>query len=488
MSVSIFLNNTKVQIVTGKKGKKGIFEKAIKVDAPEGSIINGIIMDPEKFAAFLNQVWAANNLPRKGVILVVNSNKIPGRMVEMPLMSQKKSIEYMKRELSDMMREGEEMLLAYSLLASDSGKKMKKTYVELASRDQLKDYIEIFGAAGITLSSIQSAEGSLIGLLEQATAKQYKTFVMQITDENIVSNILWVDGVFNYFNSVRLFNEPGTEGYYDDCARSLSNLKQFMSANKIQSQIERVVIAGTERTDISFYGSMVENYGIEAPVEIMNFGLGTTAQQQFEAQKAIFALGGLFDSGRQANFLTNYSAKEKKSTMDPQLKKSIIIVASVLAVMLILFVTVLFLKIQRQKKYDELKEYNENPAIVSQAMLFDTFSTKRDRLAAQSNSIDNMLNTIETYPILNDYVINVLQETAKGYATIEIGNFNADSGVVNVAAKAKDVEKINEYIKRLEEKDIFNSVKYSGYTMNSDGTWTINVTCTFAEGVGREDK
>ena len=488
MSVSIFLNNTKVQIVTGKKGKKGIFEKAIKVDAPEGSIINGIIMDPEKFAAFLNQVWTANNLPRKGVILVVNSNKIPGRMVEMPLMSQKTSIEYMKRELSDMMREGEEMLLAYSLLASDSGKKMKKTYVELASRDQLKDYIEIFGAAGITLSSIQSAEGSLIGLLEQATAKQYKTFVMQITDENIVSNILWVDGVFNYFNSVRLFNEPGTEGYYDDCARSLSNLKQFMSANKIQSQIERVVIAGTERTDISFYGSMVENYGIEAPVEIMNFGLGTTAQQQFEAQKAIFALGGLFDSGRQANFLTNYSAKEKKSTMDPQLKKSIIIVASVLAVMLILFVTVLFLKIQRQKKYDELKEYNENPAIVSQAMLFDTFSTKRDRLAAQSNSIDNMLNTIETYPILNDYVINVLQETAKGYATIEIGNFNADSGVVNVAAKAKDVEKINEYIKRLEEKDIFNSVKYSGYTMNSDGTWTINVTCTFAEGVGREDK
>ncbi len=488
MSVSIFLNNTTVQIVTGRKAKKGVFENAFKVVAPEGSIINGIIMDPERFAAFLNEVWTAKNLPRKDVILVVNSNKIPGRTVEMPFMNRKKSVEYMKRELSDMMREGEEMILAYNALSSDNAKKMKKFYVELASRDQLKDYIEIFGAAGITLKSVQSAEGSLIGLLEQATAKQYKTFVMQITDQNIVSNVLWVDGVFNYFNSVRLFNEPGTEGYYDDCARSLSNLKQFMQANKIESKIERVVIAGTERNDVSFYSDMVANYGIEAPVEIMNYGLGSNPQQQFEAQKVIFALGGLFDTGREENFLTNYSAKEKKSSVNPELKKNIITIAIVLAVMLIGFATALFLKIQRQKKYDELKEYNENPAVVSQAMLFDTFSTKRDKLAAQSNSIDNMLNTIETYPVLNDEVINIIRETAQGYAEIEIGNFNADSGIVNVSAKAKDVEKINEYIKRLEEKEIFNSVKYSGYTMNQDNTWTINVICTFAEGVGRGDK
>ncbi len=488
MSVSIFLNNTKVQIVIGKKGKKGIFERAIKVDAPEGSIINGIVMDPERFSEFLNQVWTANNLPKKDVILVVNSNKIPGRMVDMPIMSKQKSKEYMRRELADMMREGEEMLLAYNCVAANKSKKMNKMYVELASREQIKDYIDIFGAAGITLKAVQSAEGSIIGLLEEATAKQYKTFVMQITDENIVSNILWVDGVFNYFNSVRLFNEPGTEGYYEDCARSLSNLKQFMAANKLESNVERIVIAGTERTDVSFYGSMVENFGIEAPVEIMNYGLGTTPQMQFEAQKAIFALGGLFDSGREENFLTNYSAKEKKQTVNPELKKNIIKIAVVFAVMAIGFLTALFLKIKRQKKYDELKEYNENPAIVSQAMLFDTFSDKRDRLAAQSNSIDNMLNTIETYPILNDQVISVLQDTAQGYAQIEIGNFNADSGIVNVSAKAKDVEKINEYIKRLEEKEIFNSVKYSGYVMNQDGTWTINVICTFAEGVGRGDK
>ena len=95
---------------------------------------------------------------------------------------------------------------------------------------------------------------------------------------------------------------------------------------------------------------MVANYGIEAPVEIMNYGLGSNPQQQFEAQKVIFALGGLFDTGREENFLTNYSAKEKKSSVNPELKKNIITIAIVLAVMLIGFVTALFLKIQKDIK------------------------------------------------------------------------------------------------------------------------------------------
>ena len=58
--------------------------------------------------------------------------------------------------------------------------------------------------------------------------------------------------------------------------------------------------------------------------------------------------------------------------------------------------------------------------------------------------------------------------------------------MVNVTAKARDVDRINQYIYRLEEQEIFNSVKYTGYNYNQDGTWSINVTCTFAESVGRE--
>ena len=84
MSVSIYLNNLQVQIVNGTFGKKGKFQNSIIADAPDGSIINGIVMDQDSFVQFLNRVWAEYNLSKKDVHLVVNSNKIPGRLPGTP--------------------------------------------------------------------------------------------------------------------------------------------------------------------------------------------------------------------------------------------------------------------------------------------------------------------------------------------------------------------------------------------------------------------
>ena len=488
MSVSIYLNNLQVQIVNGTFGKKGKFQNSIIADAPDGSIINGIVMDQDSFVQFLRRIWAENNLNKKDVHLVVNSNKIPGRLVDVPVLNTTKTRQYIGRELADMQKEDEESFICYNEVGGGGkNSKMRKLYAEIVANSLIKDYIDIFAAAGITLKSIVSAEGSIISLLDQTVAKQYKTFVLQIINGNIVSNILWVDGSFNYFNSTRLFNDIGSEAYYTDCARSLSNLSQFMMAHKIEHEIERIVIAGTPRNDISFYGQYVDQQGINAPVELLYQGLGDTPQQNFEAQQAIFAVSGLFDVGKEGNFILKYNSKSTEKKMDPQLKKSIIIVGSTLGAMLLIFAITFFMRLSRQNTYDELVEYNEDPLVVSQASLFDAMSIRRDALAAQSNSISNVLDTIETYPILNDDVIQKLNDTAKGYAEIEIGSFDAENGLVNVTAKAEDVEKINQYIDRLEEQeDMFSSVKYSGYNMTQDGTWSINVVCTFAPGVGRE--
>ena len=487
MSVSIYLNNLQVQIVNGTFGKKGKFQNSIIADAPDGSIINGIVMDQDSFVQFLNRVWAEYNLSKKDVHLVVNSNKIPGRLIDVPALNVNKTRQFISRELADMQRDDEESVICYSEVSgTGKGGKMRKLYAEIVGNSLVKDYIDIFSAAGITLKSIVSAEGSIIGLLDQTVAKQYKTFVLQIINGNIVSNILWVDGVFNYFNSTRLFNDIGSDAYYTDCARSLSNLSQFMVAHKIEHEIERVVIAGTPKSDISFYGQYVDQQGINAPVELLYQGLGDTPQQNFEAQQAIFAVSGLFDVGKEGNFIARYNSKASDKKIDPQLLKGIIIVGASLGAMVLIFLISLFMRLSRQKVYDDLIEYNEDPNIVAQVNLFDAMSLRRDALAAQSNSISNVLATIETYPILNDDVIQKLKDTAKGYAEIEIGSFDAENGLVNVTAKADDVELINQYIDRLEEQDMFSSVRYSGYNMTQDGTWSINVVCTFAAGVGRE--
>ncbi len=487
MSVSVYLNNLQVQFVQGTRGKKGNFQQSMILDAPEGSIINGVITDASAFVAFLKETWSFYQFPKNDVHLVVGGNKIHGRSIDVPILPPAKTRQYIGREISDMEKEGETYIVCYNALHGSAGKKLKKYYVEMAEKDLIKDYVDIFKEAGITLKSLVSAEGSLISLLDNTVTAYNKTFIMQIMNGNIVTNVLWVDGCFNYYNSVRCFNDVGTSAYFEDCARSLSNLNQFMQAHKIEQRVEKIIIAGTENADMSFYGDIVSAYGLSAPVTTLNQGLGPNPEKNHLAQQVIFALSGLYTDGtKESNFLANLDLKEKKSTINPELKKNIIIVGATLAVMALIFLVVFAMRMIRQSRYNELVEYNEDPMVVSQAAMFDAFSARRDTLASRANSIRNVLNTIDTYPVFTREVERLLQKTASGYADITIGSFDAENGLVNVTARATDVEMINQYIYRLQEQEIFSSVRYSGYTYNQDGTWSINVTCTFAESVGRE--
>ncbi|MCR5849075.1 MAG: hypothetical protein K6G75_13300 [Lachnospiraceae bacterium] len=487
MSVSIYLNNQQVQIVVGTRGRKGVYQDSYILDAPEGSIINGIVTDTSSFIEFLKETWSRYRLSKTDVHLVVGGNKIHGRNLEVPVLSPAKTKEYLSRELSDMEKDGEEYVVCYNSLSGKAGKKLRNFYVEMAEKELIKDYVDIFKDAGITLKSLVSAEGSILSLLDKTVNGYFKTFILQIMNGNLVTNILWVDGSFNYYNTVRCFNDVGTGAYYDDCARSLSNLNQFIQAHKIEQKIEKILIAGSDKLDVLYYGDLVSAYGIDATVAIVNQGLGPNADKNHRAQQVIYGLCGLYtDGSKESNFLANIGKKEKKSGINADLKRSILAVAATLGIMFIIFLAAFGLRMTRQIKYNRLVEYNEDPMIVSQALMFDASSARRDTLASRANSIENVLNTIYTYPILTKKVEKILFDTAKGYADIEIGSFDAENGLVNVTASSKDVELINQYIYRLQDQEIFNSVKYTGYNYNQDGTWSINVTCTFAESVGRE--
>ena len=82
MSVSVYLNNLQVQFVQGSRGKKGSYSESLVLDAPEGSIINGVITDAPSFVQFLKETWEFYRFSKTDVHLVVGGNKIHGRSVD----------------------------------------------------------------------------------------------------------------------------------------------------------------------------------------------------------------------------------------------------------------------------------------------------------------------------------------------------------------------------------------------------------------------
>ncbi len=489
MSVSVFFSNKIIQIAVGSRGKNAKLERVYTTTAPEGSIINGIVMDSESLGAHIKDFWAANNLPKKDVYLIVNSNKIAGKSVVVPDMNSKKTLQFIMREFADMQREDEENTLSYIQIGSDKKTRQKHLYAELAPKEQLHEFISIFSGMGINLKGIISGESSIIGYARQKLVAQAKTFILQIVNGNLVSNVLFVDGTFRYYNSVRCFNEPGTPEYMDDLARSLNQLSQFMNAEKINSPMERIFLAGTTAKDISVYNQVVTDFGVNAPVELVNTGLSSDPELLNASQVVLYAVSGLYDQGAESNFLTNFSLKDDaENAMDPKTKARIVSVISTLIIMLVAFGIALTMRLIREARYNEARDYNNSPMVKMQTQEYDDATERRDAALAKYNSINTFVDTIESYPVCSDEIIGIIEETARGYASIEILSFNAEQGQVTFSAKADNVNDIYKYIDKLLEEEIFMKVDHTGYTYDSStDLYDIHVNCTLAESVGRTE-
>ena len=237
MSTVIYLSNQQIHIVEGKRGKSATVNRFISYPAPQGTIINGIIMDTEAFGTFLKEIWTENKLPVKDVNLVVNSTKFVGQNMEIPKMQDEKTLDHIKRGFSNIDR-SEEKVYGFIRLES-SHKKMQRLYAESVSPDFISDYIKFFDGIGIKLKGIYSGEGSMISLVNATAAKNYGTFILMIADSMTLTTVLYVNKVFTYYNSVRCFHEPGTEEYAQDLTRSVSQIRQFMQANQLEADQDR---------------------------------------------------------------------------------------------------------------------------------------------------------------------------------------------------------------------------------------------------------
>lgn len=486
MKTVVYLANLQMKIVVGSANKKSISVKqAYTFDTPEGSIINGMIMDVELFTSFLRDVWEENKFSKSDVSLVINSNKFVGRSIEMPVLNDNQTVDYISREYADMGKE-EELSFSYIHIADAEGKR-RKIYAEGISPEFIKEYIDIFESAGIKLVDIYSGESSIITFTNQTLAKDSKSFILLIADEMSFTKILWLDGAFYYYNAARCFHDPGTMEYASDIARSVSQLMQFMKAHQIETPLDNIYLAGLSREDESLYRGAILEMGIEVPVKVADYNFGSALNSE-ETQKYLHAVSGLCSGGKTQNFLVQYkeAGKKKKTAENANLISSLILLGSILAVMLVILITLGVTSSGKRKELEKLEEYNTNPMRQTDLMDYEYYLRRNGYLISQYNAINEIDNNIVTYPTGNSKVLDVLKSTAIGYADITYDSFDAESGVISMSAKAKNVEDINKFIKKLTEQKMFSNVDYTGYRYNEQQEmWDVHVTCTLAEAAGR---
>ena len=483
MSTVIYLSNQQVHIVEGKQGKTATVNRYFAYPAPQGTIINGIIMDQETFGAFLKEKWAENKLSVKDVSLVVNSTKFVGQNMEIPKMQDEKTLDHIKRGFSNIDR-SEEKVYGFIRLES-SHKKMQRLYAESVSPDFITDYLSFFESIGIKLKGIYSGEGSMISLVNATAAKNYGTFMLMVADSMTLTTILYVNKVFTYYNSVRCFHEPGTEDYAQDLTRSASQIRQFMQANQLDSELEVILLGGVDDKDLSFYQTHMKDYGVQTKLEIFTDGRNIKGSESKLAQLYLFATSGLFDGGSGSNYIARYQSKKVEKKTESNVKYFVIIALAIVIMAVALVLSVMYKK-NTEKQLEDLEDYNNSPATIMQVTEYDELTLRNSFLVGQYFSIASINENLETYPWVTSEVRDHIFKLSEGYAHVTITSCNADSGTTDMTVTAEKVKIINEFITLLMKQEMFHDVTYTGYSYSNDGEYQVNVSCTLEEATGRK--
>lgn len=471
MAAILYLSNKLVQMVEAKgKGRTVEIQNVWQDEAPEGSIINGIITDEEVFLSWIKEFFAKNKLPRKEIALVVNSSQFTHRVLEFPKVKDAEIKKMIPREFAE--QRTENTLFTYYMLEGEASSKKQKMLATAVEREFLMSYISFFKQAGIEICSIDSGISTFVRLFMNSPEITNKTCIVQILDGQEVISMLFVKGIYYYSQKNRIFT--------DDIAGELDSitgkLLQFATSQQIKEPIDAMYLCGKGQNKLK--SDMIDSQLFTGNKII--FIDRRVKQKKVE----FFYSAGCFLGKKPGMSFYRQLRQEKKKQ-----KEFLSLMLPSGAVILVgLLVTVImgntyYSGTQELKKLQNTmyeKETAGNNASYELAL------ASIDAMKNKMEVVEGIWLHLMSYPTINSSVEQVLTECAQGGVSVEIRSFQRDSGVLTLEASAADIRSINGFIAALQEKEMFEAVDYSGYTyVSGPDNYNIHVVCCMAEGAGR---
>ena len=484
MSVTVFLSNTNIQIVVGTGAAKATKVKSlVSVGVPNGAVLNGVVMDENALVAAIRECWKINKLPKSEVTLILNSPQLRATLVDMPLLPDKKTTEYVQRETKDSRLQ--KPITAWYLQEKNPKLKKQKVVAETADAQFIDTYVNIFAKAGIKLIDIHDGVSLAIGLLKGATRN--KTVVYMILDGTSLVTIYFSKGQYFYHSTKRVFNQPGSSEFAKEIFGAVSEIRQFASAQKLEDIIEELQFAGLGDQQVSRLAddiSDIDNTIKLSAVSCPSYVIIKNNTKQFPY--FVYPIAGLAKLNPQK--LDMMTANKKSADAFVKRRnalKFILPAVGIISVLLITFGVLTGLGIYKQQQLRALNVENSNPVTLANAARYEEISGVIKTVGGKQGGVNLFRKYIDSYPIPDSTINKLISETAKKYSVkIVFNSYDAGSGIFSITAESSEVEQINMFIAELSDMKNFERIDYTGYTSISDKNgntgWQINVVCTLA--------
>lgn len=486
MSISVFLTNNSIFAVEGARAGNTVrVKRACRGDITEGNIINGLIINEQELGEEILHFWKENNLPLKGVQMVLNSSHYTMKEIKVPVMNEKKTREFIIREFSDV-ENRENAVYDYQVISRDKKAGMNRVIAVMADKELVDSHRELYGKQGITLESMRPGRTALLSLCGSTGIMKGKTTILSVLEGLNLHNVLFVDGEYAYGSRTRLFNGRGTDGFGVEIARSISGILQFYDTMNREEKITDVYFAGIRQEEVAQCKGAIDM--LERGLQVQNLDGSFVSMPQGDAfENYFFPVANLMGAGKKVNLVQaqRYS-KEKDEKKDALLKRlmPIFVVTGVLAV---ITAALFIMNGMKSRQLQELVDYNTDPGNLTIYGEAAALETAINSLSATTSQLEYFTRAKESYPAATMAVVRTIENAASDMAAVTINGYTAEDGSLQFNAEAANAILINQFIDRLEESGLFENVEYSGYNMMGEEQqrYSINVICHLAPDAGK---
>ena len=484
MSVTVFLSNTNIQIVVGSGSSTGSnIKNLVSVSVPNGAVLNGVVMEESALVSAIKECWKVNKLPKGDVTLILNSPQLRANFIDMPIMPDKKTSEYVQRETKDARLS--KPVSAWYLIEKDAKQKTQKLVAETADAQFIDTYLNIFAKAGIRLTDIHDGVTLAINLLKGATRN--KTVVYMILDGTSLVTIFFEKGQYYYHSTKRVFNQPGSSEFAREIFSAISEIRQFASAQKLEDSIEEVQFAGLGEQQVARLAedmSDIDNNIKLSAVSCPSYVKSKNNLKQFPY--FVYPIAGMTKlSASRLDIMTANRKSADKFIRKQNLLKVVIPAAGFLILLVMIYGALAVITYLQQQRLSELTRANNDPSILADVNKYEKMAEVITRVGGRQGGLNILHEYLDSYPIPDSEINKIIELSSDKYSVkVIVNSYDAQTGVFSITAQSTEVEQINQFIADLMKMSNFEKVDYTGYTAikEKDGTngWQINVVCTLA--------
>lgn len=484
MSVTVFLSNTNIQIVVGSGSGSGAkVKRLVSVAVPGGAVLNGVVMDENALTSAIMECWKVNKLPKNDVTLILNSPQLRANFVEMPFLPEKKITEFVQRETKDSRLA--KPVSAWYPIEKDNVSRSLRVVAETADAQFIDTYVAIFARAGIRLTDIHDGVTLAINLLKGSTRN--KTVVYLILDGTSLVTIFFSKGHYYYHSTKRVFNQPGSAEFTREIFAAISEIRQFAFAQKLDDLIDEIQFAGLGEQQVA---RLAEDMGdIDNNIKLSSVVCPSYVKVKDNAKQFpyfVYPVAGLTKFGSpRLDILTANRKSADKFIRKQNLLKLVLPAGGFLLLLVAIYGTITVFNIMKQNRLSDLNRSNNDPAVLESVNRYEKISGVITGVGARQGALNILHQYIDSFPIPNSEINNIILTTAGKYSvTVIVNSYDAKSGIFSITAQASEVEKINQFIADLMKMENFEKIDYTGYNAiedkNGNSGWQINVVCTLA--------